>query len=248
MAAYAFGKDITYWFQPLVDNNTVTLAAAMQTQTPAIYVYTDEPSRSDASTGAGSPVQTIASWTWDASRSAWYFTIDAIDDPDPTSTVTIRTYWVAINFRLDAAEQLQTVLRSLDLERVAGHIVPLVVTEDDLKKFYPGVLVYSREDQRIDFINQAIDTVRSKLRAQGYAWASLHRPDRLKNAVALRAVAMILLSQAQGGNEKFFPLYREFKQLHEDEMDGLIMEIDSDGDGQADTEVKPSNDTLLVIR
>jgi len=38
---YPFGQNITYWFYPLLDNDTANIPTAVQAQTPAIYVFDD---------------------------------------------------------------------------------------------------------------------------------------------------------------------------------------------------------------
>ena len=64
--SYAFGKDITYRFYPLLDNADMSIASSVTSQTPAIYVFDETvPTRSDALSGANS-IQTISSWSWNA--------------------------------------------------------------------------------------------------------------------------------------------------------------------------------------
>lgn len=73
---FPFGQDITYWFYPLVDDAALSTGFPTS-QTPAIYVYDNEPGRSQAAAGSGSPLQSITSWTWDAAKRGWSFTITA---------------------------------------------------------------------------------------------------------------------------------------------------------------------------
>ena len=112
---YPFGKDFQYVFEPQVDNEPVQLPTS---DTPAIYIYTQRPSRSNGRTGGGSPVQTIASWT-ETDAYSRTFTVSAISDPDPTneSTIPVYEYWIAINYRLQTGAQQQTEIRRLQMER-----------------------------------------------------------------------------------------------------------------------------------
>lgn len=245
---YSFGQSFTFWFYPLDrEGNAVSLSSDMQSQTPAIYVFTDQPSRSGAADGTGA-LQSITSWAWDAGKAGWSFSVDAIDDPDPNSNVVQRTYWIAINFRLDASEQIQTVLRSLDLERVTGHTRAVEITENDLRDYYPHIDAYSTTTQRLTYIRVGLSQVKSTLKAKGFEWAKLHRPDQLKAVVCYRALAMLFLTQAQAGNDKFAALYQEFKGLFETELSGLTIAYDADDDGDADAEVPAPPGVAWVVR
>lgn len=244
---FSFGQDFVFWFYPLVDDKPAVIPAALQAQTPAVYVFADEPSRSAAASGAGA-VQTITSWAWDAGRSGWSFTVDGLDDPDPSGAVVQRTYWIAINFRLSASEQVQTVLRSLDLERPAGHATAVDVGDSDLRDYYPHIEAYSTDSQRRAYVRVGLEQVKSSLKSKGFAWARVHRPDQLKALVCYRALSMLFLVQAQAGNDKFAALYDEFKALYQNELDGLAIAYDSDGDGKADTLVPATTGAVWLVR
>ena len=88
---YPFGQNITYWFYPLLDNDTASIPAAVTSQTPAIRIFDESaPSRSDALSGSGS-LQSITAWVWYPSKKAWSFTIPAVADPFPDSNIPTRT-------------------------------------------------------------------------------------------------------------------------------------------------------------
>lgn len=245
--AYSFGQDFIFWFYPLVDDKPAVVPAAIQGQTPSIFVFPDSlPSRQDAVSGAGA-IQSIASWTWNPTKNGWSFTIDGIDDPDPVGGIFERTYWIAINFRLSSSEQPQCVLRSVELERPAGHQFNVEVDETDLQSFYPQIGVYATLAHQREHILNGITQVRSALKAKGFRWTRLTRPDHLKPAVCYRALAMLFLSQAQG-NDKFAALYQEFKTLYQTEIDSLTIDYDSDNDGDRDASPVFGSAGILVVR
>lgn len=244
---YSFGQDFTFWFYPLVDDQPASVPTAMQGQTPAIYVFPDTlPSRDAAIAGTGA-IQTILSWTWDGARNGWSFTVDGIDDPDPKGGTFERTYWIAINFRLSPSEQQQCVLRSVEMERPAAHQFNVEVDETDLQSFYPQINAYATAAHQREHIQNGIAQVKSALKAKGFKWSRLTRPDQLKHAVCYRALAMLFLSQAQG-NDKFAALYDEFKTLYQTEIDGLTIDYDSDNDGDADASPTFGAAGILVVR
>lgn len=243
--SYPYGQAITYWFYPLIDD--ASPSTLLTSQTPAIYVFTTQPSRSVAAAGTGA-AQSVTSWTWDAEKKGWYFTITAIDDPDTSAVDSSRTYWIAINFRLETSAQIQTHLRELPLRRVSGHDKAVGTTHDTLRSYYPQVDAYSTDPQRTASISQAIEDVKARLKNAGYQWARLHRADRLTYIVAHRALAILMLGQAQQANDKFFVKYQEFKGLFQTSFDALQLEYDSNDDGTPDTTTTASSEVLWVVR
>ena len=218
--SYAFGQDITYKFYPLLDNADATISSTVQSQTPNVYVFDETvPTRIDASTGTNS-IQSITSWNWNSTGKYWSFTISAVDDPDPDSNVPVRIYWVAINFILQVGEQVQKIIKPLQLERVVGHDRTVTVTDKDLETYFPQIVAYSSDVQRKAYIRQATEEVKANLRMKGYEWAKIQRADRLDVCVIYKALAMILLAQVQEPNDKFFIKYQEFKN-------GFLTNIDS---------------------
>lgn len=243
--SYAFGKDITYRFYPLLDNADMSIASSVTSQTPAIYVFDETvPTRSDALSGANS-IQTISSWSWNATKKYWSFTIAAIDDPHPDSNIFTRIYWISINFILQSDEQTQTLIKPLQLERVVGHDRTVSVTEADLQVYFPQVVAYSSDVQRNAYIRQAIEEVKATLKAKGYDWAKIQRADRLDMCVTYKALSMILLSQVQEPNDKFFIKYQEFKNSFNLNLDSLRLEYQAMEAGEL-REVETSTPILIM--
>lgn len=243
---YPFGQNITYWFYPLLDNDTASVPAGVQAQTPAIYVFGDDgaPSRSNAISGSGS-LQTVSSWTWSASKKAWSFTISALVDPDPVSNIPTRTYWVAINFILQVAGQTQTIIKPLQLERVVGHDRVVSVTEENLRTYFPQVDAYSSDVQRKAYISQATEEIKGELRSKGYEWAKITRADRLDLCVTYKALSLIMLGQIQESGDKFSIKYQEYKANFQANLDSLKVEYQQMEGGFIET-AKGATPILLV--
>jgi hypothetical protein len=243
---YAFGQNISYTFYPLLDSEAATIPAAVLSQTPDIFVFPDNvPTRNAAATGSGS-IAVINSWTWNPNRKAWSFVVPAIDDPDPDSNIAQRTYWIAINFVLQSTQQTQTVLKPLQMVRVMGHDKVVAVNQDDLKKYFPQVEAYSSELQRVAYIGQAIEEVKSYLRAKGFEWAKIQRADRLELCVIFKALSMIMLAQVQESGDKFALKYQEFKASFTQNIESLRFEY-QEQEGGTVSEAK-SNGTLFLVR
>ena len=229
---YPFGQNITYWFYPLLDNETASVPTAVQGQTPAIYIFDESaPSRANALSGSGS-LQTVSSWTWSASKKAWSFTIQAINDPYPDSNIPNRVYWIALNFILQTAGQTQTVIKPLQLERIVGHDKVVSVNEEDLRKYFPQIDAYSSDVQRAAYISQATEEVKATLRLKGYEWAKITRPDRLEMCVIYKALSMIMLGQIQEPSDKFSIKYSEYKNNFSVNLESLKFEYQQMEAGQ----------------
>jgi hypothetical protein len=243
-----FGQDQTDWFYPLVEESTPP-GLLTTSSLVAIYVFGPDsmPTRDAAAAGTGA-IATISSWTWDSARQGFYFTVPAITDPDPNSSMSIRTYWFGVNFRLQTSKQIQTVLRSQYVERVKGPADSVYVTDDDLIAYYNEILSYSTSDQRQRAIDQALINVKAELKAKGYLWARIHRADQLKSATTLKALTILCLSKIQQGNDKFALKYGEYKEMYRTQIDSVILEYDADGDGAPDGNVTPSSGTIFLVR
>jgi hypothetical protein len=221
---YPFGQNITYWFYPLLDNGSASIPTAVQSQTPAIYVFDESvPSRSNAASGSGN-LQTITAWTWSAQKKAWSFTIPAISDPYPDSNIPTRTYWIALNFILQSAGQTQTIIKPLQLERVVGHDKVVSVTEENLRTYFPQVDAYSSDVQRKAYISQATEEIKGELKAKGYEWAKITRADRLDLCVTYKALSLIMLGQIQEPGDKFSIKYQEYKSSFQANLDSIKFE------------------------
>lgn len=241
---HPFGQSFTYWFYPLVDNDTASLPNAILAQAPIIYIFGESvPTRADAAAGTNA-LQTISSWTWNYQKRAWSFTVAAIQDPDSASNIETREYWIALNFRLQTAGQIQTVIKPLQLERVVGHNKTVEVNEDDLKKYFPQIDAYSSQVQRLAYISQAVEEVKSALRIKGYDWAKIQRADRLDLCVTYKALSLVMLSQIQEPNDKFSIKYIEFKQSYTNALESLKFEYQED-EGGTTRELNTSGFILL---
>lgn len=243
---YPFGQNITYWFYPLLDNDTASIPAAVTSQTPAIHVFDENaPTRANALSGSGS-LQSVTTWTWNVSKRAWSFTIPAISDPHPDSNIPTRTYWIALNFILQAAGQTQTVIKPLQLERVVGHDRVVSVTEENLRTYFPQVDAYSSDVQRKAYISQAVEEIKGELRSKGYEWAKITRADRLDLCVTYKALSLIMLGQIQEPGDKFSIKYGEYKSNFQANLDSLKVEYQQMEAGTIET--ARGTATIIIAR
>lgn len=225
---YLFGHDFNYTFFGLGDNQNTTI---LNGQNPTIYVFTDSVNvtRAVAAAGTGA-LQTITTWTDNADGSKT-FAIDGIDDPDPSSNIDRREYKLGINFRITTSEQIQTVVRSLLMERIQVQDKPITVTYTDITNEFPQATDYVSSGQITLMITEAKEEIQAYLLDRGFEWAQIFRPDRLDTAVKKKVLMKLMASQRQEANDNFdknFDLYeRDFNAI----MKSVQLEYDSTRQG-----------------
>ena len=248
--AFVFGQSFTARVYPLVDDDAFTPGMTAANLVSA-YLFDAQPTRAAAASGTGALPVTIAGWTWDATNGAFAVSVPALNDPEPTAADPDRTYFLAVNWRLEAGQQVQTTVQPLVLMRLRSQGAGLYVTAADLEDYYPDITAYGTPAQLAATIAQASDDVRGKLQALGYRWAGVTRPDRLKQVVVLRVLSIVMLAQVQASGDKFYGKFTEYRAMYLEALDGLKVEYDLSGDGVPDAEpvgTQPAVQSLWVVR
>lgn len=242
---YPFGRDFTYSFYALIDNEFENLSAISAAE--AIYVYKDKPSRTEAAAGTGSALlATITTWSNTADANGKYFTIPAIDDPDPTSTIDRDTYWLAVNFKFSAAEQTQTVLRALPMQRVDAWHKVISTAQSDLESIFADVDSYASATRQDNAIAIAKEKLEQEFEAAGFDWALIWRPDKLNLACAYLALSSIMFGLG-AGDPKWFELANEYRNAAKGITDGIKLEYDRLRQGEPTT-VEAQHNYMRVVR
>lgn len=237
-----FGVNLARRFYPLKDNQPFQLP----TQTPAIYVFDAIPGRTEAAAGTGA-IATITSWT--ASTVTPFvcaYTIPAIDDPDPASTVYAREYYVAINYILATSEQVQTKIEQLILERADGTSQIPKVSGEDIKAVYPAISSYATDSQMEDFLGMAHEQVQADLRAKGLSWAQILNLSDYKLAVAYKTIGMIALSQIREPNDRMRFRFDTFERWYSQALASVTAIMDTDRNGREDVAIQPSSQWIVT--
>ncbi len=224
------------------------LPIQLPTQTPSIYIFTDNPTLSDARDGTGA-AQTVSTWSQNASSPyECTYTIDAIDDPDPESAIPYRTYYEAINFTVESGEQVQTVVRTIDIERASGGAENASVVYTDLVEVYPAITAYASNNQLGSFINIATDNIEMKLKGKGVRWSDIQNVDELKRAIAYRSIQLLSESQIVNGDDKFSIRAQLYKDKTAESLTDVELFIDTNRDGIPDQVAKPNSRYVIVAR
>lgn len=241
---YIFGKDISRQFNPTQNNEHISLP----TQTPTIYIFASNPSRTVARAGTGAAA-TISSWTelstFPYTRT---YTITAIADPDPTGITDYKDYWEAINYVAKTAGDTLTTIRHFRLERAAGTDSKPGTTVNDLKNIYPAITSYLTDDQLTQFIGIARDEMQLELEAQGLEWSKLSDLYKTKLALAYKTIALAALSQIKEQGDRHHIRYEEFTKRGVSALKTLDLPYDADGDGQAEAARPLRQEHVYLIR
>lgn len=244
MSYSVFGKAISRKFYPLINDNPNQLPS----QNPTIYVFTSQPTLNDARDGGGAQ-QTISTWSQNSSSPyECTYTIAAIEDPDPESAVPQRTYYVAINYVLVAAGQVQTVLQTLDIERASGTDSVHGITYSDLVEVYPAITAYASNNQLGSIINIAQDELELKLRGKGIRLSDVQNIDEARRAIAYRAIQLLSEAQISTPDDKWATRREIYKEKFQESLKDTILYVDTNRDGIPDSVATGEPRYVIVTR
>lgn len=241
--SYTYGKDIIYYFVPVVDDEPVL---NIPTQNPSIFVfdYQNKPSMADARSGTGKLGSTITSWT--ARGQGFEFTIPAITDLDPTSQTNDRVYWVAINFILKSGGDTITAVRALEIDRIQIEQEQLTTTVSDIVGIYSDITSYKDEAQIIRYMSEAKSLIKLALTIKGYEWALVHNVKDFNAAHRYKTLELIMASLRRSAGDTFDANFNYYKEMADGYLSAIQLEYDTDKDGEADAEPINLNTTLIM--
>jgi hypothetical protein len=245
MTSHIFGKDITRKFYPLEDSEPINLYS----QAPAIYLFSAQPSLTVARAGTGA-LQTVNHWI--ESLGIPYtrtYTLPAVNDPAPTSTTPPTSYfWEAINYYAKSGGQLQTKLRTIELEKPSATETIPGTTAQDLIDIYPAINNYVETDSELEtFITVAQDEIKSRLKSEGIEWGTIENLKEFRYALAFLAIQYLSESQIVEASDKFAIRAEIYSKKYETALSRITVKHDTDNDGQPDTESEQAG-ALIGVR
>lgn len=239
-----FERSATRYFYPLANNEPLQLPA----QTVTFYFFTQQPSFDDAQSGTGA-FATVTSTTIGAST-PWpvTFVLPAIDDPAPDSAWAVYTYWYSVKFINVAGGDAQCVIRSFEISRVEGNDNVPGTTVQQLKDIYPAISAYATDAQLTAHIASAQEELKLEFKKRGLPWSRISDLSDITLALAFRTIANVSLSQIQLAGDRFEVRYVEFNTRSRNLLDGLKLQLDTDGDGLRESESTAASNAWTVIR
>jgi hypothetical protein len=230
-----FGKDFNYdFFVPNSDDGFFDLSGV--STAPEIYIFNYSPSRNEAMSGTGS-LQTISAWSnittpYTGKRIA----VTAIDDPDVNSTIYRYEYYIAINYYLQTSEQKQTDIRLLPMERVRVVHDPVSTNADSLQKIYSDIDDISDTTDQAAKIAQAIREIKLDLNNRGYDWASIWEPASLNDAVAYKALSLIMLDNMIDEADQYKTRHDFYERQYQSIKNNINLKVESEQNNKIKSE------------
>ena len=244
MSVNVFGKDISRVLFPLEDNEPLNLPS----QAPELYLFSSKPNLTDAAAGTGS-VQTKTYWSHDEnSPFPRSYTSDAIDNPSPTSQASALTYWEALNFRAQATEQIQTILRSLVLEKVEELDSIPGASVQDLKDAYPAISNYLTDAQLEGLLSDALEEFKIDLEGRGIEYNKIYSLYKTRLALAYKAISLSAFTQIRERDDKHNLRFEIYDNKYTTILKLIKIRVDTDGDGQPDTIADTDFGTVINLR
>jgi hypothetical protein len=240
MNRYYFGKDQTVTF--------TYPEGATPYGTPTIYLFDSLPGREAAQDGTGA-LQTISAWTSHATLAdTKEFTLGAITDPEIDSTDSGDDYYLAINYRLENAGQIQTEVKHIWITRVGGSLSHHGVTVEEITAAYPTLASYLQEYEIEDQLTLAIEEVKAELSRQGVNWDKVIKKDELYFPLLCKAIANACLSEFEEEGDRYYKRYEIFEKKYNDFMGQYTVKSDEDGSGDTDKTATLNQDYILNYR
>lgn len=241
---YVFGKDISREFNPEEGGQPLQIPS----QTPEIYVYDSEPTRTDALAGTGS-IASITSWSQLAHTPfTCTYTIPAIADTNSEGSVEGLWFYESIKFVTQDGEGEQLVIRAFFVELPRGNDSYPTVDVLEIKDNYPNIASYLEDEQISEFVQSAITELRGDLEAKGVEWNRVSELHKTKLAVAYKTIALCSFSQMKEPGDKFDRRYEEFGKKYQQELSKYKLPVDLNGDGKPDSIVTPQTSYIIIGR
>jgi hypothetical protein len=243
---FPFGRAFTYNFYALVDDQFEDLSAVDAPE--AVYVYDAKPGRDDETRAGTSAwhtahlIQSVAAWSDITDGKA--IAITAIEDPAPAGTQDHRTYWIAIHFAYTVGGQVQSFIRALPMVRAQAWHKTISTSRDDLQSVFPEIDAYISDAKQEAGIALAKRVIEMEFEASGFEWALIWDVDRLKIAVAYRAVSDLLFSLKQA---EWVEMARGYREASDDMLKTIRLAYDANKEQEPTTQEARSNFLRITV-
>jgi len=238
ISRYYFGKDLSVKY--------TYPEAAEPVGNPTIYLFRDMPGREAARAGTGA-LQTVSTWADDDEvPNTKSFTVAAFNDPEISSTISGREYFLAINYELEASEQVQTDVKRLFVSRAGGSLTHHGVDLEAVVSAYPTLASYLSNDDIEDQIQLAIDEISAVI--MPVDWDKVTNKDQLYFPILCKAIANSCLSEFVEEGDRFSKRYEIFEKKYADYMANFVVKADSDVSGDTDDTKLVTQDFVLNFR
>lgn len=250
MGIYIYGKDIVHQIRPFAGRGFVEGGGVAIAGLVSARIYPDAPTEAqiDDTTGAlggfeGAMKTTLT--TNDATKHIYAVTFDAIDDPEPHSSLLYDTWHPVWNVRYQNSEQVQFLYKPILLWRVVPQLSQLDIDENDVYAYAAEFEARLGATRVQGFITLAQERIFEAIRAKGLDRDRLQEVD-LKLAAEYLAVSYCFRDMKTRNNEYLEDADHWLEQYSE-LWKGIKLGYDADDDGDIEPEEgKPTFRTLFV--
>jgi hypothetical protein len=242
MTEALFGKTITREFIP--DDGFESIVT--HSQVPAIYLFSVLPSYDQAISGTGAS-QSVNYWTHSGVTASRGYSYAPVVDPSSASAITYYDYFEAINYKLEAAGTTQTKIRSFPIKRAEALDSKPNATITDIKYLWPEIVAYITDTDLDRYLTVAEELIRANFEGSGNKWTSLRQLNRIKYAIAFKAIIMFSAVQLTKPNgDKFASRIEYFAKELDSLLSSVKLPIDADRDGIAES-ISTTGSSYAVI-
>lgn len=210
-----FGASIGRVFYALAGDEPFRLYS----QAASCYLFSTLPTLAEAQAGTGA-IASATTWTQsDQHPYPNYYSYAAVSDPEQGITEDFsKTYYEAVNFRLQSGQQVQTLVRAFDIYRIREQEDNPDASVALIKEVFPAISSYLTDAEITTYIKLALDEMKIDLTAQGWSWSKLIDLDQTRLAIAYRAIALGSLAQIRQQNDRHELRYNEFNKKYKETL------------------------------
>lgn len=240
---YNFGQSISREFYALADDDYINLPS----QAPTLYLFSTLPSMVAARAGTGAS-SSLSYWTHsDAEPFKRTYTWPAVDDPAPTSSVSNRGYWEAINYVINNSGQKITEIRPLTIQRAETHDSTVTTDADLVRSLWSPINTYYPKDAQLEtFIDLAIDHFKLDLLKRNLVWGKVQNLKEIRIPIAYKTLVLAMRGQV-GRREGIADLVAEWEAEYQAYSATIKLPYDQDNDGNT-VEVEASSQAIRIQR
>jgi hypothetical protein len=235
MLAY-FGKEFEYKVYALSTDDKSK--HKLPTAHNGIYLYAEKPTLTEAASGAGSPIFTIAAGNWADTTDGLgkKFTITRVSDPEPNTPNFQKTYYLAINTKTEASDTTPhtPIMREILFTRLRVQEGAIQVSPQDLVRLQPKLKMLCGCLGDLDsYILSAIYEVKSIFNNYTFKFEDIWNPEPLNIVIAHKALAMFFTGKGQGTVEyNLMQMHIESYKTHLKNLDFYIIDKQREGSPQ----------------
>lgn len=249
MSVFLFGEDSEIHFWPM--REVANLEAGELTESSILdsYLFGPDtvPSIETAAAGTGA-VQTLASAGWSANTSGGFkHALDVVNDPDPSNPALYkRSYFLAVNFRLQAAAQIQTAIREVYFQRATVRLSDVSINAAYLTARVPtlGELASGRLS---NFLAPALDELKLDLEEAGAKFDSICNVDKLDLALCYKAIELVSDDLIRKTGDRHDRRRKAYEDKYIKVLPKIRLLVDTNKDGKADTERKAKQSFQVIF-